>query len=74
MVENTNDNSEFAKIIDSINTNRQKHIDIFVNAFLAQNAPKDFDLSWLKSNVILNTKTWVENGQCREQYWIEINN
>lgn len=63
---------EIKKVVKEINVNRSKHIELFTNAFLAANAPKDFDYAWVLKNCVLCTRTIYENGVMTDQFWIEL--
>lgn len=60
------------KTISQINNNRSKMLDTFVHAFLATNAPKDFDWPWVLRNIILCHRTIIQDGKIIDQHWIEI--
>lgn len=60
------------RIVKSLNKNRSKAIDTFVQAFVAVNAPKDFDYSWIINNCVLCQRTVYEMGKMVDEYWIEL--
>lgn len=70
MIEPTPDN---LKTILDVNQNRQKHLERFVNAFLAAKAPPDFDFDWVMENVTLCHSQMLHNGAWVDKVWIELN-
>lgn len=65
---------EIHKIIHEVNHNRTKCIESFVKAFLAVNAPPDFDYAWVVNNCTLRMQNVYDHqtGQFVDKYWIEL--
>lgn len=72
MKKNLEIDSKNLKLISQINESRQQFIDIFVNAFLAANAPKDFDWTWVTQNVTICMSQVLQNGAMVDKIWIEL--
>lgn len=63
---------EIRKVVKELNQNRSKAIDVFVQAFVAVNAPKDVDYKWIVNNCVLCQRTVYEMGKMHDEYWIEL--
>lgn len=64
--------NEISNIIKELNQNRSRALDLFTQAFIAVNAPANFDYAWVVNNVVLCHRTIYENGVMTDQHWLEL--
>ncbi len=65
---------EINRIISEVNKGRTQCIESFIKAFLAVNAPENFDYAWVVNNCTLRMQNVYDHmtGQFVDKYWIEL--